>query len=84
MAEKDTICYQITSPISVTGERMIMIAFGKKLDTMKHANQQGPIPWDNDALLILNEAEWKELNPKFMVGEKYKLHIEKGSVTIRK
>ncbi|MGC8851151.1 MAG: hypothetical protein ACP5O3_02880 [Candidatus Micrarchaeia archaeon] len=84
MVERDTICYQITSPISVSGERMVMVAFGKKIDSLKHATQQGPIPWDNDALIIMSEGEWKELNPKFVVGEKYKLCFEKGGVAIRK
>jgi len=83
--EANVICHTISPATSVEGKRMYVILFGAKMDQMKHQTQQGiPVLWDNRIQIFLDEVAWEKLNPKFVVGDSYRLKVEGGSITLRK
>ncbi|MCX6768189.1 MAG: hypothetical protein NTY90_05710 [Candidatus Micrarchaeota archaeon] len=83
--EQKVICHTVSPATSVEGKRMFAVLFGIKMDQMKHQTQQGiPVLWDNRIQIFVDEEVWEKMDPKFVVGDAYKLRIEGGAITLKK
>jgi len=81
----NVVCHTISPASSVEGKRMYVVVFGIKMDQMKHQTPQGmPVLWDNRLQIFVDEVSWEKMEPKFTVGETYRLKIEGNSIVLKR